>query len=143
MASPALFRRNIVPGDVGNRLLNTRAPLAGPLVFSTVLFSIAIAVISRSIAAERLQTFYLASTRDSTTYAVTEDGISGRSQFATEDYSWQAFDRAIEAKSLYVLVMRNLACIILPKRNIPHERTDDFATLVRAKLEITSVHGAT
>lgn len=115
-------------------LIETWGSFAGVAAVIAAISGLAIFVLSQSLASSRLKACYLAGKDDAATYAFSESGVTGACKCTRTDFSWAAFDRVLESETMYVLVTKSLACIRVPKRNIPSDRVDQFVALISERV---------
>ncbi len=109
------------------------SPAVDPAILAGICLVI-ILILSNITASSRLRACYLAGSDDPATYTFSESGVTGACGCTKTTFLWAAFDRALDAGTMYVLFTKSLACVRIPKRNIPAASLDAFPALLREKL---------
>jgi len=108
------------------------ATIAAAIAF--VLYFVALYATNQQAANSRLRTCFESGKKDPASYVFSNAGISAACDCTKSEISWAAIDRLVETEGAYVLILRSLACLCIPKRDVPAGRAVEFAALLRAKL---------
>ena len=120
-------------------IIETWGTFAGAASIVAGLSVAAIFIFSRIMINSRLRGCYLAGKDDPAVYTFDQGGVVGTCDCTKTEFSWKAFDRLLDAETMYVLVTKSLACIRIPKRNIPADRAAEFSALLSEKVGTSRV----
>lgn len=119
---------------LGATLVETMTSSLGVWPSLALISAVVYYVLGPALRGLQLQRFYVPIKQNPTTYAFSFENVLAESLNFKSITSWNSFDRFLNTKSSYIIILRTLAFICIPKRNIPDEQKGEFIALLQNKL---------